>query len=189
MLLALDIGNTNVKFGVFEEDAPDAPYYVPKATWRVATEPSRLSDEYGLMLNNLLLLRGIPVEKLKAVVMCSGVPPLTASFVELCQTYLGLEPLVVGAGVKTGVKVLYDSPRDVGADRIVDAVAALKLYGGPAIIVDFGTGTVFDAVSAEAEYLGGAIAPGITIAADALFHSASQLRRVELDRPSSSFRH
>ncbi len=186
MLLALDIGNTNVKFGVFEDGGGDAQRYVPTATWRVATEPGRMSDEYGLMLNNLLALKGIPSDKLSAVAMCSGVPPLTPSFVELSRTYFGLEPLVVGAGVKTGIKVLYDSPRDVGADRIVDAVAALKLYGGPAIIVDFGTGTVFDAVTAKAEYVGGAIAPGITVAADALFHSASQLRRVELVRPDTA---
>ena len=186
MLLALDVGNTNVKFGVFEDGAGDATDYVPSATWRIATEPSRLSDEYGLVLSNLLSLRGISPGELKAVAMCSGVPPLTPSFVELCRTYFSLEPLVVGAGVKTGIRVLYDSPRDVGADRIVDAVAALRLYGGPAIVVDFGTGTVFDAVSADAEYVGGAIAPGITIAADALFHSASQLRRVELVRPTSA---
>ena len=185
MILALDIGNTNITFGVFREGSDGDPY-VPTATWRVATEPGRMADEYGALLNNLLPLRGIAPSDLTAVALCSVVPPLTAAFVELCRTYFSLEPLVVGAGVKTGIKVLYDAPRDVGADRIADAAAALKLYGGPVIIVDFGTGTVFDAVTAEAEYVGGAIAPGITVAADALFHSSSQLRRVELEAPPSA---
>ncbi len=179
MLLALDIGNTNIKFGVFD----DAHGYSPAATWRVASDRKRMADEYAAMLRNLLELGGYSAPDVSSAAICSGVPPLTPEIVGLCRTYLGIEPVVVGAGVRTGVKVLYDPPRDVGADRIVNAVGALKLYGGPAIIVDFGTGTVFDAVSADAEYLGGAIAPGITIAADALFHNASQLRRVELRRP------
>ena len=185
MLLALDIGNTNITFGVFDEDG-GASRYVPSATWRIATEADRMPDEYGVLLNGLLSLKGISPKDLTAAALCSGVPPLTPTFVEVCSTYFEVEPLVVGTGTKTGVKILYDSPRDVGADRIVDAAAALKLYGGPAIIVDFGTATVFDAVSAQAEYIGGAIAPGITVAADALFHSTSQLRRVELDRPATA---
>ena len=185
MLLALDVGNTNITFGVFDDNA-GSRQYEPTATWRIATEPGRMADEYGLILSNLLLVKGVAPTDLTAVAMCSGVPPLTPTFVEVCKGYLNLEPLVVGAGTKTGIKVLYDSPRDVGADRIVDAVAALKLYGGPAIVVDFGTGTVFDAVSAEGEYIGGAIAPGMTVAADALFRSASQLRRVELVRPATA---
>ena len=183
MLLALDIGNTNIAVGVFGDGETG---YAPTATWRIATDLNRMPDEYGLMLRGLLPLRGIEPGDVTVVSMCSGVPPLTAGFVELCRSYFGLEPLVVGAGVKTGVKVLYDSPRDVGADRVADAAAALKLYGGPVIIVDFGTATVFDAVSGDAEYIGGAIAPGITVAADALFHSTSQLRRVELERPASA---
>ena len=185
MLLALDIGNTNVTFGVFDDDGGSSRY-VPSATWRIATEADRMPDEYGVLLNGLLSLKGISPKDLTAAALCSGVPPLTPAFVEVCSTYFDVEPLVVGTGTKTGVKILYDTPRDVGADRIVDAAAALKLYGGPAIIVDFGTATVFDAVSAQAEYIGGAIAPGITVAADALFHSTSQLRRVELDRPATA---
>ena len=184
MLLALDIGNTNIKFGVFDDE--DVEPYSPAATWRLSTDRNRMADEYSAMLLNLLHLKGFDASDVTAAAMCSGVPSLTQEFVTLCQTYLDINPMVVGSGVKTGVKVLYDSPRDVGADRIVDAVAALKLYGGPAIIVDFGTGTVFDAVSANAEYLGGAIAPGITVAADALFHNASQLRRVELQKPDTT---
>ncbi len=182
MLLALDIGNTNITFGVFDEDG-GPPGYRPRATWRIAADRARQADEYGLLINNLLTLRGIPPASVERAILCSGVPPLVRVFDELCETYFGLEPMVVGAGVRTGIKVLYDNPRDVGADRIVDAAAALKLYGGPAIVVDFGTATVFDAVRANGEYLGGAIAPGIAIAADALFHSASLLRRVELVRP------
>ena len=115
--------------------------------------------------------------------LCSVVPPLTPTFVELCRAQFGVDPLVVGAGTRTGVKILYDNPRDVGADRIADAAAALHLYGGPAIVVDMGTATVFDAISEKGEYLGGAIAPGLSVASDALFHSTSMLRRVDLAMP------
>ena len=184
MLLTVDIGNTNITLGVFE-DGGDSDR-VPKARWRIATEPGRQPDEYGLLLTDLLALRGVAPGDLSAITLCSVVPPLTASFIELCEVYFSHKPLVVGTGVKTGVRVLYDSPRDVGADRIADAAAALSLYGGPAVIVDFGTATVFDAVSAQSEYVGGAIAPGITVAADALFHATSQLRRVELERPATA---
>lgn len=176
MLLTLDIGNTNITVGVFSGEAL-------RARWRLATEKVRMPDEYGLMLNQLLDLREISPAEIKAVALCSVVPPLTPTFVETCQDYFSVSPLVVGAGTKTGIRILYDSPRDVGADRIVDAAAAIRLYGGPAIIVDFGTATVFDAVTKEGDYLGGSIAPGMAVAADALFHSTSQLRRVELARP------
>lgn len=185
MLLTLDIGNTNITFGVFDETG-GAPDYAPRATWRIATDRDRLADEYGLLLSNLLSVKGITTGMVEAATLCSVVPPLTPAFVELCGDYFGVEPMVVGAGVKTGIKVMYDNPRDVGSDRIADAVAALKLYGGPVIIVDFGTATVFDAVSADFEYIGGAIAPGLSVAADALFHNTSQLRRVELLRPSTA---
>ena len=185
MLLALDIGNTNITFGVFEAGR-EPPDHRPAATWRIATDSSRMPDEYGVLLHDLLALKGIVPADLTSVAMCSVVPPLTPAFTDLCRTYFDVEPLVIGAGVRTGIKVLYDNPRDLGADRIADAVAALRLYGGPLIIVDFGTGTVFDAVSADAEYVGGAIAPGISLAADALFHNTSQLRRVELGRPETA---
>ena len=176
MLLALDIGNTNISLGVFEgEDL--------KANWRIATDTRRMTDEYGLILNQLLPLGRIDPGQVSSVAICSVVPPLTPTFVKLCQAYFGVSPLIVGSGTKTGVRILYDNPRDVGADRIVDAAAALTLYGGPVIIVDFGTATVFDAISEGGDYLGGAISPGISVAADALFHSTSQLRRVELNRP------
>jgi len=182
MLLALDIGNTNITFGVFGENS-EPHDNTPIATWRIATDRARLADEYGLLLSNLLSLKGMRTEHISAVALCSGVPPLTQVFIELCTTYFRRDPMVIGPGIRTGIKILYDNTRDVGADRIVDAAAALELYGGPAIVVDFGTATVFDAVRANGEYLGGAIAPGISIAADALFHSSSLLRRVELIRP------
>ena len=179
MLLTLDIGNTNITIGVFRDETL-------LATWRIATDASRMVDEYGATLNLLLPLKGVSKDDITAISMCSVVPPLTSTFVELCETYFDIAPLVVGAGTKTGIRISYDNPRDVGADRIVDAAAALMLYGGPAIIVDIGTATVFDAVTKDGEYLGGAIAPGMVIAADSLFHSTSQLRRVELTGPATA---
>lgn len=179
MLLAIDIGNTNITLGVFDGDALSA-------TWRLSTERSKTSDEYSATLMQMLQLRDMAAQQIDAVALCSVVPPLTPTFVELCKTHFGVEPLVVGAGTKTGVRILYDNPRDVGADRIVDAAAALKLYGGPVIVVDIGTATVFDAVTANGDYLGGAIAPGMVIASDALFSSTSQLRRVELVAPATA---
>ena len=179
MLLAIDIGNTNLTLGVFcgEELV---------ATWRIATDPRRLADEYGLLVSSILAHKGISSNDVTDACLCSVAPPLTPTFEEVCRTYFGVEPLTVSAGVKTGVRVLYHNPRDVGTDRIVDAVAALRIYGGPVIIVDFGTATVFDAVSGEGEYLGGAIAPGINVSAESLFLSTSQLRRVEVIPPKSA---
>ncbi len=179
MLLALDIGNTNITFGLFDGNRL-------AATWRLSTDRSKMPDEYGVILTQMLQLRGMSPEHVSAAAVCSVVPPLTPTFVELLRTYFGVEPLVVGSGTKTGVRILYDNPRDVGADRIVDAAAALHLYGGPAIVVDIGTATVFDAVTQSGDYLGGAIAPGMAIAADALFSSTSQLRRVELQAPQTA---
>ncbi len=176
MLLAVDIGNTNITMGVFDDDAL-------AAKWRIATDASRLADEYALMVNQLLPYRGLSPAEVSAVAVCSVVPPLTPTFVELCRANFGVDPLVVGAGTRTGIRILYDNPRDVGADRIADAAAALHLYGGPAIVVDMGTATVFDAISEKGEYLGGAIAPGLSVASDALFHSTSMLRRVDLAMP------
>lgn len=185
MLLALDIGNTNITFGIFNtnENSPDNS---PKATWRVATDPNRLSDEYLIMLRSLLELKGMSTVDVKSVAISSVVPPLTPVFTNLFSAYLKIDPMVMGAGIRTGIKILYDNPRDVGADRIADAAAALHLYGGPSIIVDFGTATVFDAVSAKSEYVGGAIAPGLIIGAESLFQSTSQLRKVEIERPASA---
>ena len=178
MLLAIDIGNTNITLGAFEGESL-------KATWRLATDSRRMPDEYGLTVLNLLSLQGISPSSISAISLCSVVPPLTQVFEELCNTFFSVTPLIVGSGVRTGIKILYDNPRDVGADRIVDAVAAYQLYGGPVIIVDFGTATVFDAVSAKAEYLGGALAPGLAMAAEAMVANTSILRRIELVAPKS----
>ena len=180
MLLALDIGNTNVTIGVFEHGEM-------RATWRMATDKERLADEYAVMMLGLLGTEKIALDAIDQAVMASVVPDLAPVFEQLCRRYFGVDPLVVGTGTRTGVRILYDNPREVGADRIVDVVAALHLYGPPPlIIVDLGTGTVFDAVSAEGDYLGGAIAPGIGIASEALFERAAKLYRVELERPKAA---
>ena len=179
MLLAIDIGNTNLTMGVFDGKRL-------KSTWRVSTDQRRLADEYGLLVSSILPLKGVKPESITGACLCSVAPTLTPTFEEMCSSYFNVSPLTVSAGIKTGVRILYDNPRDVGADRIVDAVAALHLYGGPVIVVDFGTATVFDAISADGEYMGGAIAPGINVSAEALFLSTSQLRRVELTAPKSA---
>jgi type III pantothenate kinase len=179
MLLTIDVGNTNITLGLYNGETLG-----PR--WRLATVHERMSDEYGLQLIGLLQHAGFGTDVVTAAAMASVVPPLTGTWVQVCKNYLKLDPLVVDAGVKTGVRVRYDDPKQVGADRIVDAAAAFKLYGGPACIVDFGTGTTFDAVSETGDYLGGAIAPGIGIAADALFQRASKLPRVDLVRPPAA---
>ena len=172
MLLAIDIGNSMVNLGVFDGERL-------VANLRVSTDARRSADEYGLTLRDLLMLNGVELSRITDVCMCSVVPPLTGIFEELIQTYFKVNPLTVTAGVKTGLQISYDNPRDVGADRIVDAVAAIELYGQPTIIVDFGTATVFDAISRDGVYLGGAISPGMNVAAEALYLNTSQLRRVD----------
>lgn len=179
MLLAVDIGNTNVTLGVFNGEHLGA-------SWRLSTDPRRLPDEYALQLSELLPMKGIALGDIDAVAVCSVVPPLTPVFEEASRTLFGVEPLIVGAGVRTGVRIRYDSPHDVGADRVVDAAAAYHIHGGPAIVVDFGTATVFDAISADGAYLGGAIAPGLSVAAESLYQSTSMLRRVEMTAPDTA---
>ncbi len=179
LLLAIDIGNTNVTVGVFDGDDL-------RATFRMSTDARKMPDEYAITVNHLLPLQGVSSADVDAAAICSVVPPLTPSFVHLSKSYFGIQPLEVGAGTRTGVRVRYDPPRDVGADRVVDAAAAFQMYGGPVIVVDIGTATVLDAVTADGDYLGGAIAPGISIAADSLFHATAMLRRVELAAPPSA---
>ena len=176
MLLTIDIGNTNITIGLYQGETLG-----PR--WRLATDHERMPDEYGLQLLGMLNHVGRSPADLSGICLASVVPPLTGRIVEACVKYTSFEPLVVDAGVKTGVRVRYEDPRAVGADRIADAVAVQRLYGGPACVVDFGTATTFDAISAEGDYLGGAIAPGIGIAAEALFQRAAKLPRVELQRP------
>ena len=179
MLLAIDIGNTNITFGVFQGEEL-------RATWRMATEVRRQPDEYAALALNLLAYHHLSSQELHTGIISSVVPPLTATFEELCQKYFQISPIIVGAGTRTGMRILYENPREVGADRVAHAVAAHRLYGAPLIIVDFGTATVFDAITAEGDYLGGAIAPGINLAAEALFERASKLPRVELVRPKQA---
>lgn len=179
MLLTIDIGNTVVTLGVFEGGQLNT-------TLRVATDTRRLADEYGAILTDVLRIKGVDPAAISSACLCSVVPPLTAVFSEVCSSFFGVTPLIVSAGVRTGLPILYDNPRDVGADRIADAVASINLYGAPLIVVDLGTATVFDAISRDGEYLGGAIAPGINLAAESLFFNTSQLRRVELIAPKSA---
>ncbi len=179
MLLAIDIGNTNVTLGVFDGDEL-------RATYRLSTDARRMPDEYAITVNQLLPLNGLSPADVDAAAICSVVPPLTSSFTQLARKHFGVEPLEVGSRTRTGIRISYDSPRDVGADRIVDAAAAFRTYGGPVVIVDIGTATVFDAVTEQGEYLGGAIAPGISIAAESLFRTTAMLRRVELVAPPSA---
>ncbi len=177
MLLTIDIGNTNITFGVYNKGQR------LKYHWRIKTDHGRMADEYGIIMLGLMRHEGLKFKRVDGVIIASVVPPLTQVFVEMVERFARQKPLVVGVGVKTGVQIRYDSPRDVGADRIVDAAAVYKMYGGPACIVDFGTATTFDAISANGDYLGGAIAPGIGIAAEALFSQTSKLPRVDLIRP------
>jgi type III pantothenate kinase len=176
MLLTIDIGNTNLTLGLYQGEQLG-----PR--WRLATVHDRMPDEYGLQFLGLLAHAGVTPAELSGTCLASVVPPLTATIINACQRYLEQEPLVVDAGVKTGVRIRYEDPRAVGADRIVDAAAVQRLYGGPACVVDFGTATTFDAISSEGEYLGGAIAPGIGIASEALFLRTAKLPRVDLQRP------
>ncbi len=178
MLLALDVGNTNLVVGVFEAEAL-------RAHWRLATRRDATADEYGVFLLDLLRHAGIEARRVDACIVDSVVPPLDLVVEEMVRRYVGVEPLVVGRNVEAGMPIRYEPPRDVGADRIVNAVAAQAFYGCPAIVVDFGTATTFDAISARGEYLGGAIAPGVGISADALFVRAARLPRVDIVRPKT----
>lgn len=176
MLLAVDIGNTNITIGVYEGDTLHS-------AWRLGTVHERMPDEYGIQIVSLFAQAGLERKQIHGTVLASVVPPLTSTFEAALARYLGLTPLVIDAGVKTGVRILYEDPKAVGADRVADAAAVKALYGTPACVVDFGTATTFDGISPEGDYLGGAIAPGIGIAADALFRRTAKLTRVDLVPP------
>ena len=176
MLLAADIGNTNITLGVFDGEEL-------KATWHIVTSVHRMPDEYASLLFNLFDRHGTDASKITDAILCSVVPTLVGVFEEVCRRYLKVSPLVVESGVKTGVRICLDNPKEVGADRVVNAVAAHQLYGGAVIVLDLGTATTFDAVSEDGDYLGGAIAPGIAIATEALFTRTAALPRVELTHP------
>jgi type III pantothenate kinase len=178
MLLTLDLGNTNLTIGLYENG--ELGWH-----WRLATDHDRMPDEYGLQLLGLLQHAGHTVADLEGVALSSVVPPLTGRLIQACEQYLGQKALVVDTGVKTGIRVRYEDPRAVGADRICDAAAVMKLYGGPACVIDFGTATTFNAVTEEGEYLGGAITAGVNLAAEALYSRAAKLAPVDLQRPPS----
>jgi type III pantothenate kinase len=190
MLLVLDVGNTNTVLGVFarvataggELDEPP-PYERLVAHWRVATRQASTVDEYGVLFRNLFSMANLEVAEIHGIVVSSVVPPLDPVLRQVCERYFNSKPLFIEPGVKTGMPVHYDNPAEVGADRIVNAVAAFEKYGGPCVVVDFGTATTFDCVSGKGEYLGGVICPGIGISADALFQRTARLPRVEIRKP------
>src|SRR3954469_1304658 len=176
LLLTIDVGNTNTVLGVHDGEEL-------KAHWRLTTRREQTADEYGILVRSLFAASGVDVGQISGVAMASVVPPLTSVVVTLSRQYLGHEPLVVEPGVKTGMPILYEPPSDVGADRIVNGVAAFAAYGGPGIVGDFGTATTFDVVTRKGEYIGGVICPGIGISADALFQRAARLPRVDIRNP------
>jgi type III pantothenate kinase len=195
MLLVLDVGNTNTVLGVFDRaakgdpganGAADAPRYGRLvANWRVATIKTQTVDEYGVLFRNLFAMASLEAKGIRGIMISSVVPPLDSTLREVCERYFNTEPLFVEPGVKTGMSVLYENPAEVGADRIVNGVAAFAKYGGPCVVVDFGTATTFDCVSERGEYQGGVIAPGLGISADALFERTARLPRVDMRKPSA----
>jgi type III pantothenate kinase len=195
MLLVLDVGNTNTVLGVFARVSKVDPgksgehdvagrYELLVANWRVATIATQTVDEYGVLFRNLFAMDGLEVKGIHGTVISSVVPPLDSTLRQVCERYFNTKPLFVGPGVKTGMPVLYENPAEVGADRIVNSVAAFEKYGGPIISVDFGTATTFDCVTTKGEYQGGVICPGIGISADALFEHTARLPRVDIRRPA-----
>lgn len=176
MILVCDVGNTNIVLGVFQGEKL-------LKDWRISTDKNKSSDEYGLIIDQLFKYNGLKIEDVEGVIISSVVPNLMYSLQAMSIKYLNKEPLIVGPGIKTGVNIKYDNPKEVGADRIVNAVAAYEKYGGPIIIVDFGTATTFCAISKDGEYEGGTIAPGIIISSEALFQRTAKLPKVELIKP------
>ncbi len=178
MLLAIDVGNTNLTIGLYE--AETLAHH-----WRLATDHNRMPDEYGLQILGLLTHAGRSPADLNGIALASVVPPLTGRVTQACREYLRQEPLVVDTGVKTGVRIRYEDPKSVGADRVCDAAAVMRLYGGPACVIDFGTATTFNAITKDGDYLGGAITAGVNLAAEALYTHAAKLPRIDLQRPPS----
>ena len=188
MLLVLDVGNTNTVFGVFAKSLTDATlepkYDKLVANWRVTTRGAQTVDEYGVLFRNLFSMGGLEPKDIGGIVVSSVVPPLDSTLRRVCERYFAHKPLFIEPGVKTGMPVLYENPSEVGADRIVNAVAAFEKHGGPCIVVDFGTATTFDCVTAKGEYQGGVISPGLGISADALFSRTARLQRVDIRKPA-----
>ena len=176
MILVIDVGNTNIAFGVYEGRKL-------LNHWKVSTDRDKTSDEFGMLMISLLSNENYDYKQIEAIIIASVVPPIMYSLEHAIRKYFGKKPMVVGPGIKTGINIKYENPREVGADKIANAVAALEIYGGPLIIVDFGTATTFCAISSKGEYLGGVICPGIKISAEALFQTAAKLPKVELVKP------
>ncbi|MFP4660638.1 MAG: type III pantothenate kinase [Halanaerobiales bacterium] len=180
MILTIDVGNTNTALGVFEDGEL-------KKKWYISTDKDKTSDEYGILINNLFTYEWLDIKEVTSIAISSVVPPVVTSLKRALQNFLSIDPLVVGPGIKTGINIKIDNPREVGADRIVNAVAAYEKFKGKyLIIVDFGTATIMDAISSKGEYLGGAIAPGVDISTEALFRNAAKLPRVELIKPRNA---
>jgi type III pantothenate kinase len=195
MLLAIDVGNTNTVLGLYKlEDGSGSPATglgrrgdeKPElaAHWRVTTHRAQTADEYGVLFVNLFEMHGMKPSQVHSIIISSVVPPVEGTLRQVCESYFHVQPIFVEPGIKTGMPLLIDNPSELGADRLVNAIAAFERYGGPCIVVDFGTATTFDVISAKGEYLGGAIAPGLGISADALFARAARLGRVDIKRPA-----
>ncbi|BBI30680.1 type III pantothenate kinase [Cohnella abietis] len=178
MILVVDVGNTNIVLGLYEGN-------ILTHDWRLSTNRSSTVDEYGVLISNLFQFAGVRAEQIEGVILSCVVPPIMSVLEQLFVKYVGKEALVVGPGIKTGLNIRYENPKDVGADRIVNAVAGIEQYGTPLVIVDFGTATTFDYIDASGAYLGGAIVPGIGIAAEALYQRAAKLPRIELAKPKT----
>jgi len=191
MLLALDVGNTNTKLGLYRldveglgSDTPASGIGELAANWRLTTHRTQTVDEYGALFINLFNMRGIDPGQVKHIILSSVVPPIESTLRQMCETYFHIDPMFVEPGIKTGMPVLVDNPTELGADRLCDSVAAFEKYGGPCIVVDFGTATKFEVISERGEYLGGAISPGLGLSAEALFSRAARLSRVDIKRPA-----
>ena len=176
MLFAIDVGNTSINMGLFQQE--EIVY-----SWRLMSGIDRSADEYGSLISSLLKHYEVSVSSIRGAVLCSVVPPLVPVFQEVCDRYLHSHALVIEPGIKTGLRLLVDNPRELGPDRVANAVAGVKLYGAPLVVIDFGTATTFDVVSGGGDFLGGAIAPGINIAAEALYRRTAMLPRIELHKP------
>jgi type III pantothenate kinase len=181
MLLALDVGNTNTKLGLYrlDDQLPELA-----AHWRLTTHRAQTVDEYGALFINLFQMKGMDPSQVKHIIISSVVPPVESTLRQVCEVYFRIEPLFVEPGIKTGMPVLVDNPTELGADRLADSIAAYERYGGPCIVVDFGTATKFEVISERGEYLGGVIAPGLGLSAEALFSRAARLSRVDIKRPA-----
>lgn len=178
MILTLDIGNTNIKTALFEGEEM-------VGYWRISTNRNMSSDEYGILIANIFQHNNIEMKAVSGIVMSSVVPPINFTIEHMCRNYFGLEPMMIGPGIKTGINIKYDNPRELGSDRIANAVAAYELYGGPCITIDFGTATSFGVISAKGEFLGGAICPGLKLSAESLVEKTAKLPRFELVKPDA----